>query len=110
MTRQILAGFFDEVKVEYGITIDKVTGYFDLFGRRGNLQIAFEVETTIRHVVDNANKASAAGVLLWIIVPERRLRNDARRLLEPLSLKPGGEPIKILLLGELRQELKSYLS
>ncbi len=50
------------------------------------------------------------GVPMWIIVPLRRLKLEITRKFAPLGLRPGGEPIRILLLGQMEQELTNYLS
>lgn len=102
--------FFDFANCEYRFHRNGVTTYFDVFAQRGSVTLAFEVETTSRHAVDNARKASLVGVPLWIVVPRRRLKLELTRKLNSLGLRPGGEPIKILLLAQLEQELRNYLS
>jgi len=109
-TKQIVSQFLDQVYLEYCFSRDESKAFFDVFGRKGNLVLAFEVETTGRHAVDNAKKAAIAGVPLWFVVPDRRVKSEITRTLNPLAIKPAGEVIKILLLGQLRQELKSYVS
>ena len=101
---------FDFVACEYGLRRNGVTTFFDILARQGSITLAIEVETTSRHAVDNARKAALVGVPMWIIVPLRRLKLEITRKLAPLGLRPGGEPIKILLLGQLEQELTNYLS
>jgi len=63
-----------QIYTEYRYSKNGVTTYLDLFAVRGNKKIACEVETTIRHAVDNATKALSTGLDLWIIVPSRTLR------------------------------------
>ena len=75
-----------------------------------SLTLAIEVETTCRHAADNAWKAVQVSVPLWFVVPRRRLQFEIARKLDPLGLRPGGEPIKILLSGQVEQELVRYLS
>lgn len=72
--------------------------------------LAIEIETTARHAVDNARKAAMVDVPLWVIVPTRRLKSDLTRKLKDLAIRSGNQPIKILLLGQLRKELTNYLS
>ena len=102
--------FFDFVVCEHRVRRNGVTTFFDVFARQGLITLAIEAETTSRHAVDNARKAAIVGVPLWIIVPLRRLKLEITHKLAPLGLRPGGEPIKILLLGQLEQELTNYLS
>ncbi|MCK5000313.1 MAG: hypothetical protein KAS23_12290, partial [Anaerohalosphaera sp.] len=60
-----------QVHTEHRCRKNGITTYLDLFAIKGNKAIACEVETTSRHAVDNARKAQAVGVVLWIIVPTR---------------------------------------
>jgi hypothetical protein len=102
--------FFDFVTCEYCVRKNGVTTFFDIFARQGPVTLAIEIETSFRHAVDNAWKAAQVGVPLWFVVPRRRLQFEITRKLDPLGLRPGGKPIKILLLGQLEQELSHYLS
>ena len=102
--------FCDFTSLECRFRKNGVTTFFDVFARRGAISLAFEIETTSRHAVDNAQKACAVGVPMWIVVPRRRLRRKLFRQLDSLELRPGNEPIKILLLGQVEQELTNYLS
>lgn len=95
---------------EYKLSFNGTTNYVDLFIRCGSFALAIEVETTIRHAVDNAKKAAAVGVPLWIVVPTRRLKSTLTKKLNLLGLRPGSEPIKVLLLGAVRQAFMNYLS
>jgi hypothetical protein len=105
-----LAGFFDEVDSEYPIRRGGVVDFLDLFAHGSSQALAVEVETTLRHALDNARKAAAAGVPLWIVVPTRTLRRRLIERLAPLDLQPGGQPVCVLLFGELQQALTRYLS
>lgn len=102
--------FFPFVRSEYRVGRDGVTTYFDTFAQNDSVALAFEVETTARHAVDNAIKAISVGVPIWVIVPNRRLQRQLDRKLNLPELRPGGEDIKILLLRQLEQELRDYLS
>jgi hypothetical protein len=108
--REMASKFFSFIGREYRVSRNGVTDDLDLFARRDPVSLAFEVETTSRHAVDNAIKAALVEVPLWIIVPRRSLKIDVAHKLEPLGLRPGGEPVKILLLGQVEQELTNYLS
>ena len=106
---QMIAGeFFELVVLEHLSRRNGVSTYLDVFARQGSVTLAFE--TTSRHAIDNAKKASLVGMPLWFVVPRRCLKIELTRKLSQLDLKPGGEPIKILLLGQLQQELTDYLS
>jgi hypothetical protein len=43
-------------------------------------------------------------------VPTSNVKEQLLHKLKPLQLRPGGEPIKILLLGQLQEELEKYMS
>ncbi len=109
-TQSRLAEFFDEVEAEYPIRRGGVVDFLDLFAQGPSGTLAVEVETTLRHALDNARKAAAVEIPLWIVVPTRALRRHLLRQLESLDLGPGGQPICVLLLGELQQALTHYLS
>lgn len=109
-TRDMVEDFFESVDSEHRISNHQTTTYVDLFARKDSIVLAIEIETTVRHAVDNARKAAMVDVPLWVIVPTRRLKSDLNRKLGDPELRPGGKPIKILLLGELRQELANSLS
>ena len=100
--------FFDFTRREYRFSKNRAMTYLDVYAQRGPIALALEVETTSRHAVDNARKAAMTGVPLWVVVPTRRLKSEITRKLKPLRLRPGGESIKILLLGQLEQELMNY--
>ena len=108
--KTILQGFFMCVYLEYRFRKNGVVTDFDVFAQENLFTLAIEVETTCRHGIDNAKKAAAVDVPLWIIVPTQTLRAKLSRRLQLLGLRPGGEPIKIFLLGQLEQEVMKYLS
>ena len=108
--KTILQGFFRCVYLEYRFRRNGAVTDFDVFAQENLFALAIEVETTCRHGVDNAKKAAAVNVPLWIIVPTQTLRAKLSRRLQRLGLRPGGEPIKIFLLGQLEQEVRNYLS
>jgi hypothetical protein len=109
-SRAKLAGFFEHVESEYPIRRNGVVTFLDLFAYGKSGTLAIEVETTERHAIDNARKAAAVDIPLWIVVPTRALRNRLVRQLRELALAPGGQPICVSLLGELEQALTHYLS
>ena len=94
-----------QVYTEYRYSKNGVTTYLDLFAVRGNKKIACEVETTIRHAVDNAAKALSAGLDLWIIVPSRTLRRRVNHKLTSSGLDAGHKNIRVLLFCLLEAEL-----
>lgn len=105
-----LGRFFEQVELEYPICRRGVVDFLDLFASGPSRSLAVEVETTPRHALDNVRKAAAVEVPLWIVVPTRVLRCRLLQQLQPLDLQPGGQPICVLLLGELEQALTHYLS
>ena len=106
----ILREISTDVHLEYRYRRNGLVTDFDLFAEEKLFTLAIEVETTSRHGIDNAEKAAAVNVPLWIIVPTKKLKNKLSQQIRRLSLRAGGEPIKILRLGQLRQELRNYLS
>ena len=108
--KTILQGFFICVYLEYRLRRNGAVTDLDLFAQEDLFALAIEVETTCRHGIDNAKKAAAVDVPLWIIVPTQTLRAKLSRQLRLLELRPGDEPIKIFLLGQLEQEVMNYLS
>ena len=80
--------------------------FIDLLATQENFSIAIEAETSARHVLRNATKAEAIELPLWIIVPSRKVHNTITNTLAPSVLRPGGQRIYILLLGQLESELR----
>jgi hypothetical protein len=108
--RADLAIFPVRLYPECRICRNGVTGYFDFGVKGGDRMWAIEIETTIRHLVDNAKKAAAVNIPLWIVVPTCQIRKQAALKLRSLNLLPGGEPIKLLLVGQVQKEVANYLS
>jgi len=90
---------------EHGIKIGKIKYYFDLLAINGCYKIACEIETTSRHVIDNAVKAQAMRIPLWFIVPTLKVKQQTLNKLKKLKINPAGKSIKVLLLGQLEQEI-----
>ena len=90
-----------QVYTEHRYKKDAVTTYFDLFAVKDDHAIACEIETTARHALDNAVKARAVGVDLWIIVPSRTLLRRIER-----KLKSSNISIPVMLLCQLEAQLK----
>ena len=106
--RTILQGFFSCIYMEYRFRKNDAVTDFDIFVKERSFALGIEVETTRRHGIDNARRAAVVGVPLWVIAPTKKVKNEITRKLKPLQLRPGGEPIKILLLGQLQSELEAY--
>ena len=94
-----------QIYTEHRCRKNGITTYLDLFAVKGDKSIACEVETTSRHAIDNALKAQAAGVVLWIIVPTRALRRQVERKLELSGITKNYQTIKTILLSQLNAEL-----
>jgi hypothetical protein len=94
-----------QVYTEHRYHKNGVTTYFDLFAIKGSHTIACEVETTVRHAIDNAFKAQTAGVALWVIVPTRSLRRQIERKLKSSAVIKNHKTIKTILLSQLNTEL-----
>lgn len=83
--------------------------FVDLLVRCGSWEFCVEVETSPRRVLTNAAKADVAGLPLWLVVPNRKVRQAVARKLKKVPYHPGGLRIYILLLGELEQTLTNYI-
>lgn len=95
------------ISIEHRIHANGTTTFFDLFAEINHYKLACEIETTPRHAIDNAQKAQAVGVPLWFVVPTRKVKRQIVGKLNNQNLAPGGEPIKVLILSELENELAS---
>ncbi len=80
-----------------------------LAGREGRL-VAFEVETTARHALDNALKATRLHLPLCIVVPSRKIRSMVAGKLQSARLDRETDRIWILLPGEVQRRLKGCFS
>lgn len=93
-----------QVSTEKRFVAAGTTAYFDLFAVKEGRRIAFEIETTARHALDNARKARAIGTPVWFVVPRRRTKRQIAHKLDACRVA-GGESVKVLLLGEIESEL-----
>ena len=101
------AGF--GVSLEHAVALeDGRTDFVDLLVWCRTWEFCVEVETSARNVLTNAAKAEMAGLPLWVIVPNRRVRQAVAARLATTSYHPGGLRIYILLAGELDQRLTHY--
>jgi len=97
-------------KLEYPVCTDKAKVYFDVAAWINGSFMACEVETTIRRVIHNVEKAHMAGAELWLVVPTRKLKRQIANKLRKIETKPSGKEIKLLLLEEVSSELMNKLS
>lgn len=97
-------------ELEYAIQFDGVKVYFDIALWVKESFLVCEVETTLRNVIHNVQKAHAAGVELWVIVPTRKLRRQVANRLGRIEIKPAGRQINLLLLDQFTQALTNKLS
>ena len=93
-----------EVYTEYRYQYHGITTYLDIYAIRNGEEIGCEVETTSRHILDNAVKAAGASINLWIIVPSRKLHRYAKRIIATSNI-PGISMTKVLLPDQLEREL-----
>ena len=96
-----------QTSTEHRYRKNGTTTYLDLFAVKGNLEIACEIETTARHAIDNAVKAQSTAIVLWIIVPTRKLRRQIKHKLKSSALIKNHQSIKTILLSQLNTELNS---
>lgn len=99
-----------QVYTEYCVQRNGVTTYFDLLAVIYDRLLGCEIETSAHHIIENAHKANAVAIPTWFIVPTRKVRNLAVSKISRLGIKPYGKSIKLLLPGQLEQELTNYLS
>jgi hypothetical protein len=97
-----------QIFMEHRYRNNGITTYLDLFAIKGDKKIACEVETTARHVIDNAIKAQSVGIGLWIIVPTRTLYRKIEQKLRSSALATTCQPIRILLLCQLKVYLIDF--
>lgn len=79
--------------------------FVDLLVQCGTWEFCVEVETSARRALTNAAKADAAGLPLWVVVPNKKVQRVVGRKLEKAAFRPGGLKICIPLSGELEQTL-----
>ena len=94
-----------EVETEFFCQAGDVTTFFDVYATKGDARIACEVETSIRHVIDNVRKAKALQVRLWVIVPSWKLCHLAKHKLSGSDLLDSSGDILVLLLDEVESQL-----
>ena len=93
-----------DVALEHRIPLDDGrVDYVDLLACRGEFSIACEVETSARYVLVNTAKAEALGLILWIVVTNRKVLSNVVRKLATRPDPPKGREIQILLPGEILQ-------
>jgi hypothetical protein len=90
---------------EHRFRANGTTTYIDLLAVIHRYRLACEIETTPRHALDNARKAQAVGIPLWFVVPTRKVKRQITNKLKTQNLTPGDERFKVLLIGELDNEL-----
>lgn len=103
--QQVFERFGWRVWTERRIRANGVTTYVDLYAVKGGDTLACEIETTDRHALDNAQKAGVVGIPLWLVAPTRQIKRQIVRRLDAAGLTSGGQPIHVLLLGDLETEL-----
>lgn len=79
--------------------------FVDLLAEGDDFVICVEIETSSRHVLDNAAKASELNLPLIVIVPTRKVQKAVKSKLKKAGIKPKKYLIYILLLSQLEQEL-----
>ena len=100
---RILVCFGFRVAIEHKLPLkDGRVDYVDVLACRGKTVLACEVETTARHVVENACKADALGVAVWFVVPNEAVRSAVARRLGPTHGGTAGRR-RILTLGGFPQ-------
>ena len=104
----IILGF--QVNTEYCVRRNGTITYLDLLAVKGQYLLGFEIETSTRHIIDNATKAEAVDIPVWFILPTQKLRKQAQKKLKTLDIKPAGQQIQLLLPAQLAQALTDYLS
>jgi hypothetical protein len=94
-----------KVDTEFLCRASGVTTFLDINATKGDDRIACEVETSIRHVIDNVRKAKALRVKLWVVVPSRKLRRLVKLKLRGSDLLHSSGEVSVLLLDEAESQL-----
>ena len=82
--------------------------FVDLLAEGNDFVICVEIETSPRHVLDNAAKARELNLSLMVIVPTRKVQKAVKSKLQTAGINPRKHRIYILLLSQLKQELTNY--
>ncbi len=82
--------------------------FVDLMVWWGDFLVCVEIETSARHVLDNAGKARALGLPLVVVVPTRKVQKAVKDKLKRAGIRLKKHRIKIPLLGQLKQEVTNY--
>lgn len=83
--------------------------FVDLLAEGDDFVICVEIETSSRHVLDNAAKARELGLPLVIIIPSRKVQKAVKSKLEKAGINLKTGRIYILLLSQLEQELTNCI-
>ncbi|HEW79706.1 MAG TPA: hypothetical protein ENH34_07075 [Phycisphaerales bacterium] len=97
-----------QIYTEHRYRCNGTTTYLDLLAVKGDKRICCEIETTVRHVIDNTVKAQSAGLDLWIIVPSRTLSRQIEHKLISSGLNTKHKNVRVLLFCQLEAELNSF--
>ena len=84
---------------------DGTDDFIDLLAQQGDFMLCIEVETTARHVLINADKADQLDLPLIVVVPNRNVQKAVKRKLNLAQVTADGQPIYILLLDQLKQQV-----
>ena len=107
---QTLFGYHGwQVYTEYRCRRNGITTYFDLFAVKENRKIACEIETTVRHAMDNIVKALAMDICLWVIVPTHSICRQVKQKLASSNLNTSHKTVRILLFSQLETEDTSLI-
>ena len=83
--------------------------FVDLLAEGDDFVICVEIETSSRHVLDNAAKARELGLPLMVIVPSRKVQKAVKKKLEKAGINLQKHRICVLLLHQLKQELTNCI-
>lgn len=112
MAEKVQALFKDQgwqVYTEYRYRRNSITTYFDLFAVKENHKIACEIETTVRHAMDNITKALAMDICLLVIVPTHRICRQIKQRLVSYNLNTSHKTVRILLFSQLETKDTSLI-
>jgi hypothetical protein len=86
-------------------TIARQRNFVDLVVCREKSVLLCEIETSARHVTENAAKAQIVNLPLWVVVPNRNVQLAVAQKLDPALYRPGGRAIQIPMISELSQRV-----
>lgn len=81
--------------------------FADIYFEQSGIGLIIEVETTLRNLVSNVQKAALSELPIWVVVPTRHLREAAQRKLLRHSIPKIDFPI-VCLVSEIKRQKQLF--